>query len=222
MSYDLRTIDAPRIEGSRLLFLAWILERHGTGRLAAPSFLSRLGVESFRATRFREAPRWYPLVPPKDRPSVGEEETALPEFDILKEIGTTRRPEESFVFPSMADYARGYHDGSLSPLKVAERIIHVLERQDRGNPPLYAFISWNAGEIRRQAEDSAERIANGSARSVLEGVPIAIKDELDIEGFPTSLGTSFLTIDSADVDAALVARLRAAGAMIIGKTNMHE
>ncbi|MFP4153436.1 MAG: amidase [Alkalispirochaeta sp.] len=222
MSYDLRTIDAPRIEGSRLLFLAWILERHGTGRLAAPSFLSRLGVESFRATRFREAPRWYPLVPPKDRPSVGEEETALPEFDILKEIGTTRRPEESFVFPSMADYARGYHDGSLSPLKVAERIIHVLERQDRGNPPLYAFISWNAGEIRRQAEDSAERIANGSARSVLEGVPIAIKDELDIEGFPTSLGTSFLTIDSADADAALVARLRAAGAMIIGKTNMHE
>ncbi|MFP4211440.1 MAG: amidase, partial [Alkalispirochaeta sp.] len=210
------------IEGSRLLFLAWILERHGTGRLAAPSFLSRLGVESFRATRFREAPRWYPLVPPKDRPSVGEEETALPEFDILKEIGTTRRPEESFVFPSMADYARGYHDGSLSPLKVAERIIHVLERQDRGNPPLYAFISWNAGEIRRQAEDSAERIANGSARSVLEGVPIAIKDELDIEGFPTSLGTSFLTIDSADADAALVARLRAAGAMIIGKTNMHE
>ncbi|MFW6228209.1 MAG: amidase, partial [Alkalispirochaeta sp.] len=222
MSYDLRTIDAPRIEGSRLLFLAWILERHGTGRLAAPSFLSRLGVESFRATRFREAPRWYPLVPPKDQPSIGDEETPLPEFDILEEIGTTRRPEESFVFPSMADYARGYRDGSLSPLKVAERIIHVLERQDRGNPPLYAFISWNAGEIRRQAEDSAERIANGSARSVLEGVPIAIKDELDIEGFPTSLGTSFLTIDSADADAALVARLRAAGAMIIGKTNMHE
>ncbi|MDA3949377.1 MAG: amidase [Spirochaeta sp.] len=227
MSYDLRTIDAPRIEGGKLLFAAWLMERRGIGRAVAAPLMSRLGIDDFRAAHYDEVPIWYPV---HDSPSSHRfsssagvrEEAPPPTFELLEQIGSTFRPAGSFAFPSMADYARAYRDGSLTPPQVANRIIHVLEHRDRGNPPLNAFISWSAEEIRRQAQESQERLASGSARSVLEGVPIAIKDELDVADIPTTLGTSFRTITPAHADAWIVARLREAGALIIGKTNMHE
>lgn len=229
MSYDLRAIEAPRVSGAKLLFLAWLLEHRWSGRLLAPSFLSRLGVNEFRLRRPAEAPTWYPIPAPPVPESLdastrnaADRDASPPDFEILSRIGTTKRPEESFVFPSIADYARAYRDGALDPRTVAERIVHILEHQDRGNPPLYAFISYDVAEIRRAAADSAERFANGSARSIFEGVPVAVKDEIDVAGFATTLGTSFHTLENAESDAWIVAKLREAGAIILGKTNMHE
>jgi Asp-tRNA(Asn)/Glu-tRNA(Gln) amidotransferase A subunit family amidase len=145
-----------------------------------------------------------------------------PDIEILGEIGTTARPPDSYAFPSVADYAQAYRSGTLTPNTVAQRLVHVLEHQERGNPPLYAFIDWRSDEIRRQADESTSRIADGTARSIFEGVPVAVKDEIDVAEFTTTLGTSFLYGDPANADAWIVARLREAGAIIVGKTNMHE
>ena len=226
-TYDLRTIDTPRLEGGKLLFTAWLMERRGIGRAVAAPLLARLGIDEFRAADYTEAPIWYPVnhvpIPPvHSSPPDSTEGAPPPDFELLEEIGTTVRPPGSFSFPSVADYARAYRDGSLTPTQVANRIIHVLDHQDRGNPPLNAFISWSAEEIRRQAQESQERLADGSARSVFEGVPIAIKDQIDVAEVATTLGTSFRTINPAQQDAWIVTKLREAGALIIGKTNMHE
>lgn len=224
MAYDMKSISAPRISGAKLLFAAAILERRGLGKFLAPSFFQRLGLDRFRTLSPADAPTFYPMVDPPDGTprAVDGDPTPLPDFSVLETIGTTVRPEDSYVFPSVGDYARAYRDGSLSPVTVAERIIHVLEHQDRGNPPLYAFISWNDQSISAQAQESAERIANGTARSIFEGVPIAVKDEIDVADYTTTLGTSFITLSPAARDAHIVARLREAGALILGKTNMHE
>ncbi len=224
MIYDLKTIHAPRIEGARLLFLAWLMEHRVTGRMLAPSFLRRVAVDRFRERTPSEPATWYPpsSTPVGTERAVAAEPAPAPDVEILEHIGTTYRPPDSYVFPSVADYARSYRDGSLSPETVAERVIHVLEHQDRGNPPLYAFVSWNADEIRHQAAESVRRLGEGTARSIFEGVPIAVKDEFDVAGHCTSLGTSFLSTERADEDAWIVARLREAGALILGKTNMHE
>jgi Asp-tRNA(Asn)/Glu-tRNA(Gln) amidotransferase A subunit family amidase len=223
MSYDLKTIEAPPMKGSRLLVLTWLLE-HAVGKAIAPVFLSKLGIERFRSRHYDEALTWYPS-PVSAKATDTAVETAhhpLPDEGLLKKLGTTRQPEKGWDFPSVGDYARGYRDGSANPVEVADRIISVLEQQNRGNPPLYGFTAWHAEEIRQQAEESVRRIADGSARSVLEGVPVAVKDEIDVAGYPTSLGTRFLADTNAGEDAWIVARLREAGALIIGKTNMHE
>jgi Asp-tRNA(Asn)/Glu-tRNA(Gln) amidotransferase A subunit family amidase len=224
MSYDLKPISAPRLEGSRLLFAAWLLEHGTTGRRLAPTFFHSLGIDRFRELRLKETPLYTPLVAgPGDAPTADSSAPHLaPDIEILEKIGTTIRPDGGYTFPSVGDYARAYRDGSLSPETVAQRVIHVLEHQDRGDPPLYAFISWRGESIRRQAQESAERFAAGTPRSILEGVPIAVKDEIDVAEHCTSLGTSFLNQETAAQDAWVVARLREAGAMIIGKTNMHE
>ena len=224
MSYDLKTIHAPRLEGSRLLFAAWLLEHGVSGRWLAPTFFHHLGIDRFRELELSEPLLFMPVGPTSDPKTAADsaDPHPAPEIEILDKIGTTQRPSQSYVFPSVADYAHAYRTGTLTPNTVAERLVHVLEHQDRGNPPLYAFIDWRADEIHRQAQESTDRIADGTPRSIFEGVPVAVKDEIDVADYTTTLGTSFIHGHPAVEDAWIVARLREAGAIIVGKTNMHE
>nr|WP_226894951.1 amidase [Luteolibacter marinus] len=88
--------------------------------------------------------------------------------------------------------------------------------------PLRAIIQLDPGDLMRQARESALRWRSGSPLSVMDGVPVAVKDELDQVPYPTRAGTTFLGESIATRDATAVARLRAAGALLIGKANMHE
>lgn len=225
MSYDLKRIYAPRLSGAALLSATALMENRLFGPLMAKSFFKTLEIDLFRKLRFKSKPLLYPAIDPP--PGEPQADAPLPLDQLTAErFGASAHQVSAengaFVYRSTFDYARAYRDGSLSPVTVAERIIHVLDYQDRGDPPLYAFINWNKADIRAMAAESAERIKAGTARSVLEGVPVSVKDFLDQIGYPTTLGTSFLTDKIAERDAFIVQRLRDAGALLIGKTNMHE
>lgn len=92
-------------------------------------------------------------------------------------------------------------------------------RIDALNPRLNAIVSQDREAARTMARASDERIANGTARA-LEGLPITIKDAFDVAGLPSSGGLPAYRERVPAEDAAAVARLRAAGAVIIGKTNV--
>jgi Asp-tRNA(Asn)/Glu-tRNA(Gln) amidotransferase A subunit family amidase len=128
----------------------------------------------------------------------------------------------SAVFPTVADYAEAYRHKSTTPTAVAERALAAIVAFDQQDPPMRFFISVHPEDVRAQAADSTRRLAAGQPRSVLEGVPVAVKDEFDVIGHRTTCGTSFLGPAPATKDALVVARLRAAGAVILGKTNMFE
>ena len=67
----------------------------------------------------------------------------------------------------------------------------ALEAGD-GSPPLRAIIAQHADEVRQQAQAATERWAKGAPLGPLDGVPVAVKDELDQRGYPTTVGTAFL------------------------------
>lgn len=117
---------------------------------------------------------------------------------------------------------RAYRDGQTTPCELADAALVAARDLDRQEPSMGAFVSLRDDDVRRQAIDSHERIASGQARSILEGVPVAIKDEFDVAGYRTSVGTTFRGKTTATNDAVLVERLRQAGAIIFGKTSMHE
>ncbi len=94
-----------------------------------------------------------------------------------------------------------------------------LGRIRREDAKIRSFIAI-AGDAQDQARVSDERRASGRA-GPLEGIPVAVKDNLDVAGMPTTNGAR-PPGRKAERDAAAVARLRAAGAVIIGKLNMHE
>jgi Asp-tRNA(Asn)/Glu-tRNA(Gln) amidotransferase A subunit family amidase len=103
---------------------------------------------------------------------------------------------------------------------VAERALAAIaDSQQNG---LSIFVAWEQADLLAQATASAQRLREGRPLSPLDGVPVAVKDELDLRGFGTSVGTRFLGKQPAAEDSTAVARLRAAGALLLGKVNMHE
>jgi aspartyl-tRNA(Asn)/glutamyl-tRNA(Gln) amidotransferase subunit A len=114
--------------------------------------------------------------------------------------------------------APAIREGRLSPVDLLEA---YRERIDRLDGRLAAFVHLSSS-AKRDAERAASEIAAGGWRGPLHGIPVAIKDNYTTAGMPTRAGSEALGVDYPEVDAAVVARLRAAGAVLIGKTRMHE
>ena len=128
----------------------------------------------------------------------------------------------SFRFPTAADYHDAYRRGTTDPVQVAERALASARTLDRMDPPMRAFFALDEADVRRQAEASAKRWQKGAPASPLDGVLVAVKDEYDVAGYATTCGTKFLGKTPAATDALPVARLRAAGAILFGKTHLPE
>ena len=102
------------------------------------------------------------------------------------------------------------------------RVLAGIDEIQQQNPKMNIFIAWNRDDLLSQAEAAARRIEAGKPLSVLDGVPVAVKDEVDQVPYPTTVGTRFLGHTPAAQDSTVVARMRASGALLIGKANMHE
>jgi Asp-tRNA(Asn)/Glu-tRNA(Gln) amidotransferase A subunit family amidase len=214
MKYDRPAVHAPRLSGMALKAFVAALES-GAGSLLAAKLVKDSGLDVFRATSPGLAsPIQVPLPFPAAAPTKAESPTALAERAIAAPfVGKGDKLE------TVAEFARAYTSGRVDPVAVFRRIHQALEDGDLKD--LGYFIARKPSEALASAEASAERHRKKRPLSVFDGVPVVIKDELDIEGFPTTLGTKFLTT-VATKDAAVVARLKAAGAIIVGKANMHE
>lgn len=109
--------------------------------------------------------------------------------------------------------------GSLTPLELAAE---CLERIGRFEPETLAWISVDAEGALQTAERLTHDQAMHKAYGPLYGIPVGIKDIVDVAGTPTRAGSSLTDATPAKEDATVVARLRAAGAVILGKTVTTE
>ena len=110
-------------------------------------------------------------------------------------------------------------DRTLSPVALVD---HVLNRIADLDLDLHAYVTVDASGSRSAAEEAEREIARFGPRGPLHGIPVAIKDNLDVAGLPTTNGSPLTVGNLATRDAAVVERLRAAGAVVIGKTALHE
>ena len=214
-AYDLESLKLPKLYGGMLKTFAGAAGSPLTQPLLLGSLLENGGIPRIRRMRFSEEPTYFPLVIPQEH-AAGH----MPLPDDLP--SGERTPREQMPFTTVRDYAEAYRSGSLTPRDVAEKVISAIERSNQTSPAMRAFVASYADDIRKQAQISTDLIAMGQPRSVFEGVPVAIKDELDLVPYPSTVGTSFLGDKPVTKDSYVAARLRAAGALLVGKTNMHE
>ncbi len=212
-TYDLESLKLPKLSGAALRLFAAALDRPFTRNLLLPSLLRQGGVFTLRSIRLQEDPTLYPFGP-ASQPAVqpltpAEVESCLPE------------QAATIPFKTSLDYARAYREKRASPVEVAERLLEAIAASDEARPPLRAFVATDREDLRTQARQSEARLRAGKALSVLDGVPVAIKDELDLAPYPSHAGTSFLGTEPAR-DCTPAARLRTAGALMVGKANMNE
>jgi amidase len=121
------------------------------------------------------------------------------------------------AFNSAVDIAKLIKRGELSSREALEL---YLARVDKYNPALNAVIVLRADEARREADLADAAIKKGLETGPLHGVPMTVKESFDVTGLPTTWGVEKLRHNVATQDALAVRRLREAGAIIFGKTNV--
>ena len=134
---------------------------------------------------------------------------ASPSQPMDSKLATTLAP-----IPTLA---ASFHAGSESPERLLDE---VYQRIAAFNGSINAYVHLNEADARKSARASSRRWELGRPLSKLDGIPVAIKDNLDVAGLPTSNGIAKLR--NAQTDAQVVAQLRRLGAVIVGKVNMHE
>lgn len=129
------------------------------------------------------------------------------------------RDEIDLTFASITQVHDAMRAGAVSPMDVVDA---CLQRIQGLNPVLNAFITVTADVARAQAQRSAAEMAEGHWRGPLHGVPVAVKDFYDTAGIRTTAGFEHFAHRVPTQDAVLVTALRDAGAVLVGKTNMHQ
>lgn len=112
-----------------------------------------------------------------------------------------------------------FRQGSLSPVELTEDCLARIEKQ---NPRLNAFITVTAESARAQARTAEGEIRRGDWRGPLHGVPLALKDLIDTAGVRTTAASAMFRDRIPSEDAEVVRRLKEAGAVLLGKQNLHE
>lgn len=123
--------------------------------------------------------------------------------------------------PSAADYVAAYRSGAATPSDVVAATLSAIRRSDFETPPLRAILRVLEDEALVAAEASTRRWRQGAPLSLLDGVPVALKDNIDLAGVPTTNGTR-IEFPLPERDAICARRLRDAGAILVGKANLHE
>ena len=123
---------------------------------------------------------------------------------------------------TVSELNEAYDNGKYTAAKVVELYISRIEALNKNGPHLNAVIAINPDAIKIAKALDAERAATGP-RGPMHGIPVLLKDNIDTaDNMPTTAGSIALTENYAVNDAPMVASLRAAGAIIIGKANLSE
>lgn len=122
---------------------------------------------------------------------------------------------------SIADVHAAFDAGALTSEKLTQLFLARIEAYDKKGPNLHAVIALNPHALDEARARDAERRAGGP-RGPLHGIPVLIKDNIDVAGMPTTAGFYALRDSIPAQDAEQVRRLRAAGCVILGKTNLSE
>lgn len=120
---------------------------------------------------------------------------------------------------SAVELADGYRSGAFTPVDALDA---CLARVAQCQPTLNAMVLVDSTGAHLAAEASTQRWASGKPLGPLDGIPVSLKDNLHAAGWPTSWGSQLLKGFVAQQDELPVARLRAAGAVLFGKTNLPE
>lgn len=118
---------------------------------------------------------------------------------------------------SIIEIAKAYREGRSSPVEIVRTMLNDIE-----NSAINAYINVFAEHALAEAKVAEAKFLSGNSLGILTGIPIAIKDLIDVAGHPTTMGAEEYANHISANDAAVVELLRRAGAIIIGKANTHQ
>ncbi|KAL6653505.1 hypothetical protein ACP70R_009083 [Stipagrostis hirtigluma subsp. patula] len=233
-------VKAPRVAGLLVKILAWLLETPIIGPivlsvLKRDNLVNKLVSDAeipepplFTATHiWQDIPEQNVCL---TKPGLSPAECVQEAVGCLPgrlESSLADDPSPGFRRWTIQDFSKAYSSGPTTPVmaeyQVARRFLAAVKECSGPDLDMAMFISCDAEDVMRQAEESTLRYQQGAPLSAMDGVLVAVKDEIDCLPYPTTGGTRWLgAARPCAADAACVARLRACGAVLAGKASMHE
>jgi len=126
---------------------------------------------------------------------------------------------ENMLYLSIAELSNLIRTGKISPVALIESTLAGIDSRDSR---LNTFITLFREESLESARLAEREIRDGQIRGAMHGIPVALKDIIHVAGAPTTCGSNFFAAEPSGFDATVAARLKQVGAIIIGKTNLHE
>ena len=126
---------------------------------------------------------------------------------------------KGFNYATVSQAAAAIRAGETSAVELTRSCLARIERLDE---LLNAFVTVTADQALEEAAQADRELASGRDRGPLHGIPVAIKDLIDTRGIRTTYGSRYYADHVPDEDAAVIKRLRDAGAVSLGKTGLHE
>ncbi|MEZ4231464.1 MAG: amidase [Polyangiaceae bacterium] len=200
-----------RITGTALRALVKAVRHTPAHRLTSAVLRQQLGIEDLK--RLPEDARLaLPMnyLPVRARPDHGR---------ASEDLGT---PADQAWPRTTQSYARALREGRITSDELCERAFVAARDLERQQPSLGPLCETDEQGALEAARAAAERLRNGNPLGPLDGVPLAIKEEIDFAGLPTRLGTGWMPNTPAGKDSTCVDRLRKAGAVLLGQTPMTE
>ncbi|KAL9321336.1 hypothetical protein ACSQ67_013175 [Phaseolus vulgaris] len=235
IKYEREVVQAPHLTGFVLRLFVRILELPLIGRMIINVLKKQNKFDQILLhTVIPEEPMFKPEYPPQEaelgvvvleedgRPEDRVESAlkCLPHYDAAE---FWENSHASFRYWKIRDYAYAYRSRKVTPSLVAEHIISIIEKNGGNKPPTPLLISFVAEEVRKQAAASTQRFEAGNPLSILDGIFIAIKDDVDCYPYPSNGGSTWMhEVRTVKKDAVCVSRLRSCGVIFVGKANMHE
>ncbi|KAK1393096.1 Fatty acid amide hydrolase [Heracleum sosnowskyi] len=232
--YVRANVKAPRMTGFLVKLFVWFLEL----RILSPLLLYILKRENqihklVSFVEIEDPPLYVPLHPYEEHKEpetkhleagLSPSEQVQQAIECINSLESVRENENNhFRHWTILDYSRAYLSRETTPNKVADQFIASIRKSCNPASRMSFFISCDFEDILRQANESTLRYERGEPLSTLDGVPIAVKDEIDCLPYPTTGGTKWLhKVRPCTDDADCVKRLKLCGAILVGKTNMHE
>ncbi|KAJ1506070.1 hypothetical protein HMI56_000783, partial [Coelomomyces lativittatus] len=208
-------VKAPTLSGWLLRFITF---------LAGSRWFSKLlwgysGMFKLRSMEINSSAVFVPLIPPtKDQHDHAQTHSCSLKGYPQKTSSSLSKNTSGFTYRSIREYHAMYAKGELTPFQVAEQILAWLDSHD---PTLLAFSEVFKSSLLEEAQLSTERWQRQSPLSILDGIPIAVKDQFQLKASTTSFGTQ-KGLPKATKDAWCVMKCREAGALVVGKTCMSE
>ncbi|KAK6945877.1 Amidase signature domain [Dillenia turbinata] len=235
VKYEHEEYKVPHLTGYTLGIFVKILETPLIGNLII-NYMKKQNKfdELLQNTTIPETPMFKPEYPPQELENgvVDVEEDGKPEERV--EIALKCLPPydpascwanetNSFRYWKICDYHYAYRSKIVTPSIVAERFISAIEEIHSKMPPTPLLVSFDADELMKQAVASTRRFEEGNPLSILDGIFVAIKDDIDCFPHPSKGATTWLhEVRPVEKDAICVSRLRKCGVIFVGKANMHE
>jgi aspartyl-tRNA(Asn)/glutamyl-tRNA(Gln) amidotransferase subunit A len=126
---------------------------------------------------------------------------------------------DGLAFLTISELSELIRTKKISPVEITRL---MLQRIDKFNPVLNAYITVTSEQAMKSAQDAEKEIQQGKWRGPLHGVPVALKDLFDTAGVRTTAASALFKDRVPEEDAEVVRKLKAAGAVLLGKLNMHE